>query len=39
MAHVPAVRKVAVDPETVQTAEELEVNVTDRPELAVAVSE
>ena len=38
MVQVPAARKVAVVPETVQTLAVVEVKLTGRPELAVALS-
>ncbi len=39
MVHVPVATSEAVDPETVQMAGVVEVKLTDRPELAVAVKE
>ena len=37
MEHTPAETKVTVDPDTVQTAKELLVKLTAKPEVAVAV--
>ena len=38
MVHVPEASMVAVVPETVHTAVEIELNVTGKPELAEAIS-